>query len=206
MEDLKKLITDAKKDFAACKSLTELDNAKSKYLGKAGPITEAMKGLSKLSKGEKPKIGALINEVKQGIELALNHCKESIQKAILTKQLSDESIDVSLPGIKGNSGSLHPITLTMRRIERIFHSVGFDLARGPEIEDDYHNFTALNIPESHPARAMHDTFYINKNYVLRTHTSPVQVRYMKENKPPLRIISPGRVSVSYTHLTLPTKA
>ena len=90
-----------------------------------------------------------------------------------------------MPGIKGNSGSLHPITLTMRRIERIFHSVGFDLARGPEIEDDYHNFTALNIPESHPARAMHDTFYINKNYVLRTHTSPVQVRYMKENKPPL---------------------
>ena len=193
MEDLKKLITDAKKDFAACKSLTELDNAKSKYLGKAGPITEAMKDLSKLSKEEKPKIGALINEVKQGIELALNHCKESIQKQILTKQLSDESIDVSLPGIKGNSGSLHPITLTMRRIERIFHSVGFDLARGPEIEDDYHNFTALNIPESHPARAMHDTFYINKNYVLRTHTSPVQVRYMKENKPPLRIISPGRV-------------
>ena len=193
MEDLKKLITDANKDFAKCKSLTELDNAKSKYLGKAGPITEAMKGLSNLPKEEKPKIGALINEVKQGIELALNDCKESIQKNILNKQLSDESIDVSLPGIKGNSGSLHPITITMRRIERIFHSVGFNLAGGPEIEDDYHNFTALNIPESHPARAMHDTFYINKNHVLRTHTSPVQVRYMKDNKPPLRIISPGRV-------------
>ena len=193
MEDLKKLITAATKDFASCKSITELDNAKSKYLGKSGPLTEAMKGMSSLPNEDKPKLGALVNEVKKGIEFALNDRKELIQKDILAKQLSDESVDVTLPGIKRSNGSLHPITLTMRNIERIFHSVGFDLANGPEIEDDYHNFTALNIPESHPARAMHDTFYIDKKHVLRTHTSPVQVRYMKNNKPPLRIISPGRV-------------
>ncbi len=193
MEDLRQLINASKLDFASCNSLTELDNVKSKYIGKNGPIAEAMKSMSGLSNEEKPKLGAIINEVKKGIEAALSHQKKIIQEDILNKKLNDESVDVTLPGIKRNSGSLHPISLTMRRIETIFHSIGFDLASGPEIEDDYHNFTALNIPESHPARAMHDTFYIDKNHVLRTHTSPVQVRYMKKNKPPLRIISPGRV-------------
>jgi phenylalanyl-tRNA synthetase alpha chain len=193
MKDLKKLITDATKDFALCESLTELDNAKSKYLGKDSLLTDAMRNLSKLPNSEKPQAGSFINEVKKGIESVLLDRKEAIQRNILANQLREESVDVSLPGIKRNKGSLHPITITMRRIEKIFHSVGFDIATGPEIEDDYHNFTALNIPESHPARAMHDTFYIDKNHVLRTHTSPVQVRYMKENKPPLRIISPGRV-------------
>ena len=119
--------------------------------------------------------------------------KEMIQNEELLNQLNDESIDVTLPGVKRNQGSLHPITHTMNRIEMFFHSIGFTLADGPEIEDDYHNFTALNIPEYHPARAMHDTFYIDDEHVLRTHTSPVQVRYMKNNKPPLKIISPGRV-------------
>ncbi len=169
------------------------DNAKSKYIGKTGPLTEAMRGLSKLPKEEKPKAGAFINEVKQSIESLLNNRKEVIQKEVMLSQLENEYIDVTLPGLKQSEGSLHPISLTMHRIENIFHSIGFDLATGPEIEDDYHNFTALNIPESHPARAMHDTFYIDKNHVLRTHTSPVQVRYMKDNQPPLKVISPGRV-------------
>ena len=193
MDHLKKLIESAKKDFEECTTLTELDNAKSKYIGKTGPLTEAMRGLSKLPKEEKPRAGAFINEVKQSIELLLNNRKEVIQKEVMLSQLENEYIDVTLPGLKQSEGSLHPISLTMHRIENIFHSIGFDLATGPEIEDDYHNFTALNIPESHPARAMHDTFYIDKNHVLRTHTSPVQVRYMKDNQPPLKVISPGRV-------------
>lgn len=193
MDHLKKLIESAKKDFEECITLTELDNAKSKYIGKTGPLTEAMRGLSKLPKEEKPKAGAFINEVKQSIESLLNNRKEVIQKEVMLSQLENEYIDVTLPGLKQSEGSLHPISLTMHRIENIFHSIGFDLATGPEIEDDYHNFTALNIPESHPARAMHDTFYIDKNHVLRTHTSPVQVRYMKDNQPPLKVISPGRV-------------
>ena len=193
MDDLKKLIKSAKKDFENCKTLTELDNAKSQYIGKSGFITEAKRGLSKLSNEEKPKAGAFINEIKQSIELLLNNRKDDIQKQAMLSNLQSEYIDVTLPGLKQSQGSFHPITLTMSRIENIFHSIGFDLATGPEIEDDYHNFTALNIPESHPARAMHDTFYIDKNHVLRTHTSPVQVRYMKDNRPPLKVISPGRV-------------
>ena len=193
MDNLKKLIEKAKKDFEGCKTLTELDNAKSKYIGKSGPLTEAMRGLSKLPKNEKPKAGAFINNVKESIESLLNDRKDNIQKTTMLSQLKNEYIDVTLPGLKQTEGSLHPISLTMHRIENIFHSIGFDVASGPEIEDDYHNFTALNIPESHPARAMHDTFYIDKNHVLRTHTSPVQVRYMKENEPPLKVISPGRV-------------
>ncbi|MBT3512551.1 MAG: phenylalanine--tRNA ligase subunit alpha [Nitrosomonadales bacterium] len=193
MEHLKKLIDEAKKDFNSCGSMTELDNAKSKYIGKTGPLTEAMKGLSSLPKEEKPKAGAFINEIKKSIEALLSARKEMIQNEELLNQLNDESIDVTLPGVKRNQGSLHPITHTMNRIEMFFHSIGFTLADGPEIEDDYHNFTALNIPEYHPARAMHDTFYIDDEHVLRTHTSPVQVRYMKNNKPPLKIISPGRV-------------
>ena len=193
MDHLKKLIESAKIDFEKCKTQTELDNSKSKYIGKTGSLTEAMRGLSKLSNEEKPKAGAFINEVKQSIEVLLSKRKDFIQKAEMLSQLKNEYIDVTLPGHKQSEGSLHPISLTMHRIENIFHSIGFDLATGPEIEDDYHNFTALNIPEAHPARAMHDTFYIDKNHVLRTHTSPVQVRYMKNNQPPLKVISPGRV-------------
>ena len=146
-----------------------------------------------LPKEDKPKAGAFINNIKQSIEKILNDRKIEIQFAELSSQLQNEKIDVTLPGKKQNKGTLHPITHTMIRIESIFHSIGFEVATGPEIENDYHNFSALNIPESHPARAMHDTFYLDKKHVLRTHTSPVQVRYMKKNKPPLRVISPGRV-------------
>jgi len=193
MEDLKKLIKEAELDFSKCKSLSDLDHTKAKYLGKSGPLTEAMRGLSELSKEEKPKMGAFINDIKQSIEEALLNRKKLIQDEELLFQLKSETIDVTLPGNKQTQGSLHPITISMNHIQNLFHSIGFDVATGPEIEDDYHNFTALNIPEEHPARAMHDTFYINKKHVLRTHTSPVQVRYLENNTPPLRIISPGRV-------------
>lgn len=193
MEHLKKLIKEAEIDFSKCKSLSDLDHTKAKYLGKTGPLTEAMRGLSRLPKEEKPKIGAFINEIKQSIEAALLNRKKLIQDEELNFQLKSETIDVTLPGRKQMQGSLHPITISMNHIQNLFHSIGFDIATGPEIEDDYHNFTALNIPKEHPARAMHDTFYIDKNHVLRTHTSPVQVRYLKDNTPPLRVISPGRV-------------
>jgi phenylalanyl-tRNA synthetase alpha chain len=193
MEDLKKLIKEAELDFSKCKSLSDLDHTKAKYLGKSGPLTEAMRGLSELSKEEKPKMGAFINDIKQSIEEALLNRKKLIQDEELLFQLKSETIDVTLPGNKQTQGSLHPITISMNHIQNLFHSIGFDIATGPEIEDDYHNFTALNIPKEHPARAMHDTFYIDKNHVLRTHTSPVQVRYLKDNTPPLRVISPGRV-------------
>jgi phenylalanyl-tRNA synthetase alpha chain len=193
MEHLKKLIKEAELDFSKCKSLSDLDHTKAKYLGKTGPLTEAMRDLSGLSKEEKPKIGAFINEIKKSIEVALLERKKLIQDEELNFQLKSETIDVTLPGRKQAQGSLHPITISMNHIQNLFHSIGFDIATGPEIEDDYHNFTALNIPKEHPARAMHDTFYIDKNHVLRTHTSPVQVRYLKDNTPPLRVISPGRV-------------
>ena len=193
MEELKKLIQQAKVDFSKVSELSGLDHVKSKYLGKQGPLNEAMRGLSQLPKDKKPFVGAMINDIKKSIEKELEDRKSEIQVDLMNNQLKNENIDVTLDGKKQNKGTLHPISITIRQIELIFNSIGFSLADGPEIEDDYHNFTALNIPESHPARAMHDTFYLNKEYVLRTHTSSVQIRYMENNLPPLKIISPGRV-------------
>ena len=193
MEELKKLIQQAKDDFSKVSELSDLDHIKSKYLGKQGPLTEAMKGLASLPNKEKPIVGSLINDIKKSIEKALGDRKSEIHVQLMNDQLKNEKIDVTLDGKKQNKGTLHPISITIKKIESIFNSIGFSSAYGPEIEDDYHNFTALNIPESHPARAMHDTFYLNKEYVLRTHTSSVQIRYMENNPPPLRIISPGRV-------------
>ncbi len=193
MDQLNQLIDQAKKDFANCSKLAELDHIKSKFLGKSGPITEAMKSLASLSSEEKPKKGAEINQVKKQIETLLETRKEEISNLELNEKLEKEKIDVTLPSRPKMKGSLHPVMNTIDEISTIFHGIGFDVADGPEIEDDFHNFTALNIPESHPARAMHDTFYVNKEYVLRTHTSPVQIRYMENNTPPIQIISPGRV-------------
>lgn len=173
--------------------MTDLDQAKAKYLGKSGVLTEALKSLGKLSAEERPKVGAEINVVKQGVEEALEKRREAILNASQAEQLAEESLDVTLPSRKEDRGSLHPVTQTLHRIESLFHSIGFSVAHGPQIESDFYNFTALNIPESHPARAMHDTFYIDESYVLRTHTSPVQIRHLEKNKPPLKIISPGRV-------------
>lgn len=193
MDELNQLIGQAKKDFASCSKLAELDHIKSKFLGKSGPITEAMKSLASLSPEEKPKKGAEINQVKKQIEALLETRKEEISNLELNEKLEKEKIDVTLPSRPKMVGSLHPVMNTIDEISTIFHGIGFDVADGPEIEDDFHNFTALNIPESHPARAMHDTFYVNKEHVLRTHTSPVQIRYMENNTPPIQIISPGRV-------------
>ena len=193
MDELNQLIDQAKKDFASCSKLAELDHIKSKFLGKSGPITEAMKSLASLSPEEKPKKGAEINQVKKQIEALLENRKQEISNLELNEKLEKEKIDVTLPSRPKLKGSLHPVMNTIDEISTIFHGIGFDVADGPEIEDDFHNFTALNIPESHPARAMHDTFYVNKEYVLRTHTSPVQIRYMENNTPPIQIISPGRV-------------
>lgn len=198
MTDLHHLIDEAQTDFAACADMPALENAKAKYLGKTGSLTEALKGLGKLSAEERPAAGAAINVVKQGVEAALAARREAILSAAQAQQLASESIDVTLPARTQMQGGLHPVTLILRRIEQLFHSIGFDVATGPEIETDFYNFTALNIPENHPARAMHDTFYVDGKHVLRTHTSPVQVHYMQDamkNKsgPPLKIIAPGRV-------------
>ncbi len=198
MSDLSHLIPEAQTAFAQAESINALETAKAQYLGKTGQITAALKGLGKISKEERREVGAAINVVKQAIEQALNARREAIQAEIQAKKLAEEAIDVTLPARQQSQGSLHPVSLTLQRLEQLFHSLGFDVATGPEIESDFYNFTALNIPEDHPARAMHDTFYIDDAHVLRTHTSPVQVRYMeaalKANKqPPLKIIAPGRV-------------
>ena len=198
MADLNHLIAEAQHDFAACNDVPALENAKAKYLGKSGALTDALKGLGKLSAEERPAAGAAINVVKQAVEQALNERRDSILAAAQAKQLASETIDVTLPARAQSTGGLHPVTLTLRRVEELFHSIGFSVADGPEIETDFYNFTALNIPDNHPARAMHDTFYIDSGndsmeHVLRTHTSPVQVHYMENNTPPLKIIAPGRV-------------
>ncbi len=193
MANLEYLIAESQNDFNACADMPTLENAKAKYLGKAGALTEALKGLGKLSSEERPAAGAAINVVKQAVEAALNLRRETILNAVQAQQLSQESIDVTLPARAQSQGGLHPVTLTLQRIEQLFHSIGFDVATGPEIETDFYNFTALNIPENHPARAMHDTFYVDESNVLRTHTSPVQIHYMEDKAPPLKIIAPGRV-------------
>jgi len=156
-------------------------------------LTALLKGLGKLSNEERPAQGARINQVKQAIEAALQQRRDALSQARLAARLAAESLDVTLPGRGIGAGGLHPVTRTLQRIEQLFHSLGFAVSSGPEIEHDFYNFTALNIPANHPARAMHDTFYLDPEHVLRTHTSPVQIRYMEAHQPPLKIISPGRV-------------
>jgi phenylalanyl-tRNA synthetase alpha chain len=200
---LEQYIPEAQRDFAAAATVNDLEQAKAKYLGKSGVLTEALKGLGKLSAEERPAAGAAINVVKQAVEAVLKARRDAILLAEQEQQLASESLDVTLPARSHGQGGLHPVSLTLARIEELFHSIGFEVAEGPEIESDFYNFTALNIPENHPARAMHDTFYVDAadgsmNHVLRTHTSPVQVHYMQDamkNKsgPPLKIIAPGRV-------------
>lgn len=193
MQNLDHIISDAQSDFSACNSIVELEQAKARYLGKSGSLTEAMKGLGELSAEERPAAGAAINVVKQQVEAALKQKRDAILEAEQALQLASEALDVTLPARANGSGGLHPVTLTLRRVEELFRSIGFEVAEGPEIESDFYNFTALNIPEDHPARAMHDTFYVDAQHVLRTHTSPVQVHYMQNKQPPLKIIAPGRV-------------
>ncbi len=193
MEELQQILEQALQQFATISDEAELEQVKAKYLGKEGSLTALLKGLGKLSAEERPAAGARINQVKQGIEAALQQRRDALQQARLTQKLAAEALDVTLPARGSGTGGLHPVTRTLERIEQLFHSLGFATASGPEIESDFYNFTALNIPENHPARAMHDTFYIDPQHVLRTHTSPVQVRHMEAHPPPLKIISPGRV-------------
>ncbi|OQA33218.1 MAG: Phenylalanine--tRNA ligase alpha subunit [Betaproteobacteria bacterium ADurb.Bin341] len=209
MKNLDQIVAEAQAAFAAISDPDALEQVKARYLGKTGQITELLKGLGKLLAEEKKTAGAAINKAKEAIEAALNARREAIRKAALQARLAEEALDVTLPGRGEERGGLHPVTRTLERIETLFRSIGFEVADGPEIETDFHNFTALNTPEDHPARSMHDTFYLQDaegkvadGILLRTHTSPIQARYMQAHvakyghlatMPEIRIIAPGRV-------------
>ncbi|MGH8719524.1 MAG: phenylalanine--tRNA ligase subunit alpha [Burkholderiales bacterium] len=193
MESIDRIIVEAQKLFSAISDPDELEQAKARFLGKHGALSELFKNLRELPPAERAAAGEQINKAKQQLEDALNSRREWIRMQALEERLGEERLDVTLPGRGQGAGGLHPVTRTLDRIEKLFLSAGFAVASGPEIETDFYNFTALNIPENHPARAMHDTFYVDETHLLRTHTSPVQIRYMQEHSPPLKIIAPGRV-------------
>lgn len=193
MKNVEEIITEATNLLANIEDPVQLENIKARYLGKNGELTELLKGLGKLPAEERPAMGNLINQAKNQIEAALKFRRNAIQTKELEVKLTEEVLDVTLPGRGLGIGGLHPVTQTLLRIETLFHSLGFNVASGPEIETEFYNFTALNIPENHPARAMHDTFYIDNGNLLRTHTSPVQIHYMQNNEPPIKAIAPGRV-------------
>ncbi len=193
MRSLSEIVAEAQSVLTAIDDLVQLENVKAKYLGKTGELTEHMKALGKVSAEDRPRLGQEINAAKTAVEAVLNHQRQAIQQKKLEGQLAAESLDVTLPGRGTGWGGYHPVHRTLNRITELFKSMGFDVADGPEVETDYHNFTALNIPEDHPARAMHDTFYVEGGMLLRTHTSPIQVRYMQTHQPPIKIIAPGRV-------------
>jgi phenylalanyl-tRNA synthetase alpha chain len=196
--DLDQLVAEASAAFAAAAQPAALENEKARFLGKAGAITERLKSLGKLPPDEKRAQGALINAAKEAIERLLAERRQALADSELAERLAAEAIDVTLPGRRRSVGGIHPITRTWIRIEEIFRSIGFDVADGPEIENDWFNFTALNNPENHPARSMQDTFYVDANdadgkpLLLRTHTSPMQVRYARMHRPPIKVIALGR--------------
>jgi len=193
MQEIESIVAAALAEFAGCEDAAALENSKARYLGKTGRLTELLKSLGGLPASARPAAGARINEAKGLLEAALERRRQELSDVRLARQLAADALDVSLPGRGLAVGGLHPITRTVQRIEALFHSLGFAVADGPEIEDDFHNFTALNTPENHPARSMQDTFYVEGGMVLRTHTSPIQVRYMETHAPPIKIIAPGRV-------------
>jgi phenylalanyl-tRNA synthetase alpha chain len=209
MEKLDQIVAEAQAAFALAATADVLEQAKARFLGKSGSLTELLKGLGKLSPDERKAQGAAINFAKQAVERALEARREALREAELNARLAEEALDVTLPGRRRAIGGLHPVTRTLDRIEALFRSIGFEVADGPEIETDFHNFTALNTPDDHPARSMHDTFYllggdgrVREDVLLRTHTSPIQVRYMQQHverhkhlptMPEIRVIAPGRV-------------
>ncbi|MCK0506383.1 phenylalanine--tRNA ligase subunit alpha [Aromatoleum anaerobium] len=204
MDKLDQLVQQAAAEFAAATDGVQLEQVKARYLGKTGALTERLKGLGKLAAEERRVAGAEINRAKDAIEAALEARRQALREAVLVAQLAAEALDVTLPGRGAEQGGLHPVSRTLERIETLFRSIGFVVADGPEIETDWHNFTALNTPENHPARSMHDTFYLegHDDVLLRTHTSPVQIRTMldhvarygdRESMPEIRVIVPGRV-------------
>jgi len=191
---LEKIIAEAEKAIAAAASVADLEQAKARFLGKSGSLTELLKGLGKLSAEERPRAGAAINQAKARVEEFIQARRDSILASQLDTQLAAEAIDVTLPGRRQGAGGLHPIALAQEEVEKLFASMGFSVADGPEIESDWYNFTSLRMPPDHPSRSMQDTFYIEgTDRVLRTQTSPVQMRFMEAHKPPIRIICPGRV-------------
>jgi phenylalanyl-tRNA synthetase alpha chain len=205
---LQQIVADARTALAAADDSASLANAKARFLGKDGLLTQRMKALGKLSPQERSVAGRELNEAKQAIDGLVGEREQQIEQAQLQQRLAQEAIDVTLPGRGYGNGGLHPVTLTVARIEAIFASIGFDVADGPEIEEDFYNFTALNTPENHPARSMHDTFYVDAHddnghgLLLRTHTSPMQIRYARMHKPPIKVIAPGktyRVDSDATH-------
>jgi len=193
MQDLEQMISEAEQAIDAADSLADLDQLRVQYLGKKGQLTELLKGLGKLPAEERPQAGQAINKAKQALNGRIDTRRDQLESATVEERLKAEAVDVTLPGRRQNPGGLHPVTRTVQRISALWAQLGFSVAEGPEIEDDYHNFEALNIPAHHPARAMHDTFYFDARRLLRTHTSPVQVRVMESQQPPLRVIAPGRV-------------
>jgi phenylalanyl-tRNA synthetase alpha chain len=196
--DLEQLVDEARAAFAAVMQPAALENEKARFLGKSGAITERLKSLARLSAEDKREQGARINRAKEAIEALLDERRQALADAQLNERLAQEAIDVTLPGRVRSAGGIHPVVRTWMRVEEIFASIGFDVADGPEIETDWHNFTALNSPENHPARSMQDTFYVDaqdrfgKPLVLRTHTSPMQVRYARMHAPPIKVIALGR--------------
>ncbi|MCK0743538.1 phenylalanine--tRNA ligase subunit alpha [Chromohalobacter nigrandesensis] len=201
MDHLPQLVAEARAAIESAQDVQALDEVRVHFLGKKGEITALLKSLGQLPPEERPKAGERINEAKQILSSELEARKQTLKDAELDARLARERIDVTLPGRGEQTGGLHPVTRTLERIESLFAHIGFDVAVGPEIEDDYHNFEALNIPAHHPARGMADTFYFDASRLLRTHTSPVQVRTMKEQAPPIRIVCPGRVYRSDSDLT-----
>jgi phenylalanyl-tRNA synthetase alpha chain len=193
MQALDDLKAEATAAIESAEDSAALEKLRVEWLGKKGRVTDLLKSLGQLAADERPKVGAEINAVKQLLNEQIGERKETLQQAAIAAQLAAESLDVTLPGRREDLGALHPITRTIDRMAAYFAALGFEVVEGPEIEDDYHNFEALNIPAHHPARAMHDTFYIDDTHVLRTHTSGVQVRTMETREPPLRVICPGRV-------------
>ncbi len=192
-QELECLLEQATQSISQSDDLASLDAIRVTYLGKKGEITHKLKNLSQVSAEERPAAGQAINQIKVRIQTLLEQRKTAISDALIVEKLRNDTVDITLPGRRNQAGGIHPVTLTMNRIQQMFGKLGFDVAEGPEVEDDFHNFEALNIPAHHPARAMHDTFYFNPNLLLRTHTSPVQVRTMENREPPFRIICPGRV-------------
>ena len=193
MNDTEKLQTEAIVEVNTATDLAQLDQIRVNYLGKKGLLTQQLKQLGKLPAEERPQAGQVINQAKVAVQKAIESRKTTLEDEKLNEQINKGRLDVSLPGRGGKRAGLHPITLTVQRIESLFQQIGFEVVEGPEVEDDYHNFEALNIPEHHPARAMHDTFYFPDGRLLRTHTSSVQIRIMQNDKPPFRFIAPGRV-------------
>ena len=192
-ETLASLLARALQDIGASADLAALDEARVRFLGKKGALTEQLKSLGKLAAADRPAAGQQINVAKLRVQAAIDGRRAALEHEALTRDLAAGRIDVTLPGRGQEVGGMHPVTRTRLRIESIFTQAGFSVATGPEVEDDFHNFEALNIPENHPARAMHDTFYFPDGRLLRTHTSPVQIRAMRAQKPPIAVIAPGRV-------------